>query len=1082
MRMIHLSLCVSLTLFACAEGGGGASPGESEASNGEQVSDERERGAEERGGFQAAEEIGVAFSPQSVSFGAIPVGTTEERLIEVLHSGSSGVLELTNLEYVAQQGQDLSLDEVSTTRLQPGEAISLRLVYAPSDAEADRGEVRIDTNTIDASGEALTIVVPVDAPPLASEVVSDSAVLGFGGVATGTEKTRTLSLLNVGTLDASIVGLSVEGASASEFELSELSEEPLPLLAGANLPIEVTYRPQGLDTDTATLRIDALADDGPSELFVPLSGHEISAELKATPSPLDFGQRSPNEAHVERITLSSENPDVDLEITQVSVTSLGAYGETMSIADWPEEGVIITHDAPYELEVTFTPTEDMLASYTPLAELSLETNDPSEGGTQRVALYGQRLGSGLEVHPPDVVYFGYVGIGATVSREVTLYNAGNAPINVESIYTEGDFKLDDDDAWGPTSAQPAPGELMPGELKTLSLSFTTSGPPLETTWGKLVILSDDGQKPTWEVLLNVQKVEGDDCLLQFVPSGVEFGMVAPWTAHTRTMTLVNIGSGPCAYQSAVVDDCAPDQACEPTPDAEMSPTTSAHYAVSAEPEPGAVIAPGETAPIEVTFIAPAASPVITPYPGLLRARVSSVSGATGESVLTHHPSSESWLQIPNLEASVGVGIFEVNPTELDFQLVEIGCVSPPTEIVGSNVGLAHLDVTGWWLEGCTDEVSVLEAPDPEAVHRLQPGETITWTFDYAPVDESTDTCTLFIASSDAQSARAIPVSGRGDYPAQLVDLFTDSEAQKVDVLFVVDDSGSMSEEQENLSGSFEAFIQEAASWDSDYRIGVTTTTISLFELSGGALYGSPPWVTEANWEKFVNIVEVGTTGSGDEQGIWAAFIATSSPAIDPPEGTCELDTDCSLNRICHEGQCQGINYSFFRDDAALEVVFVSDEEDNSPEELDAYLNHFRAIKGYDHPELLHMHAIVGPPGGCNSSNGSALAGHRYMNMAEATGGAIYSICELDFAKGLEGIGEIAFASKMEYTLTQVPAPTTIVVTIEGLPCPQLTGGVFNWVYDADDNTVTLTEEGICMAGSGDEVLIAYDLLCYAESD
>jgi len=105
-----------------------------------------------------------------------------------------------------------------------------------------------------------------------------------------------------------------------------------------------------------------------------------------------------------------------------------------------------------------------------------------------------------------------------------------------------------------------------------------------------------------------------------------------------------------------------------------------------------------------------------------------------------------------------------------------------------------------------------------------------------------------------------------------------------------------------------------------------------------------------------------------------------------------------------------------------------------------------------------------------------------MNMAAATGGAFYSICELDFAKGLEGIGEIAFASKMEYTLSQIPVPTTLMVTIEGLPCPAITGGIFNWVYDADDNQLTLTEEGICIAGPGDEVLIAYDLLCYAEAE
>ncbi len=1083
MRTCTIVVSALLALSACAEGeGAGELSGATQG--GDEATTRGEGGGAEgtQSGFQSADELGIALSPQSITFSPIPVGSSEEQLLEVLHTGSSGTLELSNVTYVAEEGADILLKEDFERRLEPGERVLLTLVYAPSDAGRERGQVRIETNAIDASGEALVVDVPVEASPLSSAFASDAMVVAFGGVATSTSETRALNVLNLGTLDLSIDALLIEGDSASEFSLPELSELPLILPAGESMAFNVSYSPEGQDTDTAILTIGASAEDAPRELIIPLSGHEISAELEISPDPLNFGLRSPGVAHVEVLTLRSNNPDVDVELSAIHLLETGMYSETISLGAFPDEGVVITHDAPYELEVSFTPSEEMLWGPDPLAELAFDSNDPSQAGTQKVPLYGQRQGSGLEVFPPDISYFGYVGVGASVTREVTLYNAGNEALNVEVLYTEGDYKILQGEGWGPTSNSATPATLEPGEIKVVRLSFTNSGPPLETTWGKLVILSDDALKPTWEVLLNAQKVEGGECLLQFVPSAVDFGMQPPWTQHTQSLTLVNIGSGPCTYRDAITDDCASEQSCQVSADAALADSTSERFTVSKQPEEGQSIAPGEMVSIEVTFHTPAAEPLITPYAAMLRARVTSLSGQSGEEVLSVHPSSESWLTIPNLHGALGVGVFELTPPELDFQLVEIGCVSPPTTIRGSNVGMAPLDVSDWWLEGCSDEVSVVSAPEAGTAHTLSVGQTLEWVFDYAPVDEATDTCALYIQSSDTQTPTLVPVSGEGDYPAQLVDVFTDSEAQKVDVLFVVDDSGSMSEEQGNLSDSFEAFIFEAASWDSDYRIAVTTTTISLFELSGGALFGSPPWVTEDNWEKFVNIVEVGTSGSGDEQGIWAAYIATSSPATDPPEGSCEIDTDCGLNRVCHEQACQGINYGFFREDAALEVVFVSDEEDNSPEELDAYLNHFRAIKGYEHPELLHMHAIVGPPGGCSSANGSAQAGHRYMNMADATGGAIYSICELDFAKGLEGIGEIAFASKMEYQLTQTPAPTTITVTIEGLPCPALTGGVFNWVYDAEDNTLTLTEEGICIAGSGDEVIISYDLLCYAEAD
>jgi hypothetical protein len=1085
MRNPALIFCLVATLVACSDTDGlGEGPaGSSDAQTDPSLEDSAGGSGNGSGsGFQSADELGISVSPSALTFGSVALGASDSRLVEVLHTGSSGTLQLLDVRYVAQEGSDVSLGEVVTTRLEPGEATEFEVRYSPTDAGQERGTVVIDTNAIDATGAALSIEVPVEAPALTSEFIVDAAIVGFGGVATGTQKLRTLTLLNVGTLDVTVEAVIIEGTSAAEFEAPVVATLPMTVGAGLNQVLEVVYTPAGFDTDTATLRIVSSAADGDSEVIIPLSGHEVSAELQVTPSPLIFGLRGPEEPHVEVLTVMSGNPGVDLEITSVTVVETGEWSGTVTVDPWPEEAVLLASGEPLEVAVTFTPSAEMLSGPTPIAEIAFQTNDPSDDGVQTVAVYGQRSGTGLEVFPPDIAYFGYVGVGGTVRRDVTLYNAGNAALTVDSVYVEGDYAIVEGDLWSPTADGPSAAVLEPGALQIVTVSFTTAGPPLETAWGKLVIQSDDASKPTWEVLLNAQKVEGGDCLLQFVPSALDYGMTAPWTAHTQQLTLVNIGSGPCAYHSAITDDCATIQSCEVSDDEAMASSSSAAYAVTSQPQAGDEIGPGEMVSIGVTFTAPDPGPVITPHPGMVRARVTSVSGQTGEEVVTVHPSSASWLTLPNLLAEVGVGQLEVTPPVLDFQLVEIGCVSPPTVVTGTNVGMAHLEIFSWWLEGCSDEVTVLEAPAPDTTQTLQIGQSVDWILDYAPTDEATDTCSLFIVSSDSQTPTEIPVTGWGAYPAQLVDLFTDSEAQKVDVLFVVDDSGSMSEEQVNLSDSFAAFIYEAASWDSDYQIAVTTTTISLLSLSGGALYGAPPWVTDANWEKFVNIVEVGTTGSGDEKGIWAAYIATSSPLVDPPEGVCELDTDCGLNRVCSLGMCQGVNYGFFREDAALEIVFVSDEEDHSPEEIEAYLNHFRGIKGYGHPELLHMHAIVGPAGGCSSSNGSAEAGHRYMNMADATGGAVYSICELDFAKGLEGIGEIAFASKMEYTLSQTPAPTTIMVTIEGLPCPALTGGIFNWVYDAEDNTVTLTEEGICIAGSGDEVLIAYDLLCYAEAD
>ena len=51
-----------------------------------------------------------------------------------------------------------------------------------------------------------------------------------------------------------------------------------------------------------------------------------------------------------------------------------------------------------------------------------------------------------------------------------------------------------------------------------------------------------------------------------------------------------------------------------------------------------------------------------------------------------------------------------------------------------------------------------------------------------------------------------------------------SFVEGVDILFVIDNSGSMGEEQANLSSSFASLINvlEDPEFDADYRIGITT--------------------------------------------------------------------------------------------------------------------------------------------------------------------------------------------------------------------------------------------------------------------
>jgi hypothetical protein len=144
---------------------------------------------------------------------------------------------------------------------------------------------------------------------------------------------------------------------------------------------------------------------------------------------------------------------------------------------------------------------------------------------------------------------------------------------------------------------------------------------------------------------------------------------------------------------------------------------------------------------------------------------------------------------------------------------------------------------------------------------------------------------------------------------------------KMDVLFVIDNSASMQEEQAALAENFPRMVSvldQLRDGVVDYRVGVTTTSFgtSFFGLSvpaeDGELLKSPDMATawlargEADLAaRFATLATVGTEGSGDEQPLRAAREAVTSRVSD------------------------GKNAAFFRKDALLAIVVITDEDDGS---------------------------------------------------------------------------------------------------------------------------------------------------------
>ena len=246
----------------------------------------------------------------------------------------------------------------------------------------------------------------------------------------------------------------------------------------------------------------------------------------------------------------------------------------------------------------------------------------------------------------------------------------------------------------------------------------------------------------------------------------------------------------------------------------------------------------------------------------------------------------------------------------------------------------------------------------------------------------------------------------------LTAIFFQSPPTEVDILLVVDNSGSMQDEQDELSVGFESFVEFFDLADVDYHIGVTTTDMSATGEQGTLVDNAGPHVihrdTDDPAEAFHDNVQVGVVGWGFEKGLSAAAHALS------------------------EEMNEGDNEGFLRDDALLSVIFVSDEEDSSSHPVNDYINYFYGLKDSRERDVFNASALVGldpetlEPANCSSGLfGSAAAGRRYHDVALQTGGVVASICESDFSQVITEMGLASSRLLDRFLLDRQPKPDSI---------------------------------------------------------
>ncbi len=308
-----------------------------------------------------------------------------------------------------------------------------------------------------------------------------------------------------------------------------------------------------------------------------------------------------------------------------------------------------------------------------------------------------------------------------------------------------------------------------------------------------------------------------------------------------------------------------------------------------------------------------------------------------------------------------------------------------------------------------------------------------------------------------------------------VDVFFQKTVRKVDILWVVDNSGSMQDEQTSLAANFGAFITDLASADPpvDYHLGVITTDAAA---ERGVLR---PLATDAS-KRYIACNENGATGCNvpDPE---TAFRQTIQVGTGGSPQEMQL---LAAHRALTEPNTSGQNAGFLRDDAALYVIVVTDEGDGSCAPLvpnpsgsdytsctmqgagcrcadtldwgsvEYFVRFFEGLKGYGNEDLVAVAAIVATEqdpfslcvdqgctrtqtyAGCTGPGGVANYAPRLIQVAQQTGGVAISICQSDFSSALSALGFAVSGQRRDFNLSRRPVnpdQVPIKVFVQGDP-------------------------------------------------
>ncbi|MGV3619205.1 MAG: hypothetical protein ACO1OB_00230, partial [Archangium sp.] len=405
----------------------------------------------------------------------------------------------------------------------------------------------------------------------------------------------------------------------------------------------------------------------------------------------------------------------------------------------------------------------------------------------------------------------------------------------------------------------------------------------------------------------------------------------------------------------------------------------------------------------------------------------------------------------------------ITPNDFDFGAVRTTCRSPVTTVTVRNVCTTQVTVT---VVGLTGSAGFTLGATPTLPLTLNGGAALTTSITWTPPGLGPASTTLVIGA--AQSAASVNYqtvfTGSGNATGTQNDVFT--IPLKTDAVFIIDDSGSMSAFQSALGVNANALFSYPIGAGVDFNLGVTTSDMMNTMRQGRFVNGDGGVVlTETTpnlLQRFDARVRVGIAGSGFEEFFTPSVRAVTSPLV------------------------TGTNAGFLRTDSNLSFMVLTDAPDQSADSAQLTFEKLMAVRGWRNRNRLSWSAVAPtlttPPSGCVYDGTGAGSDPKTPELVSRTGGYRTEICNLYtpavWRPEATRMGQAVFGARSTWFLTSTPSPAvagSVVVTVAGVPVPELSGATRNWSYDATRNAIVFERQSL--PAPGQSVSMTYTPAC-----